>query len=279
MNSNFEKLEKCYESVREKISFMPEVALVLGSGLGNYGTAIQIEAELDYHEIQDFPVSTVEGHVGKFLFGYVSGVPVVCMQGRVHYYEGYDMSDVVLPIRLMHKMGAKVLFLTNAAGGINLSYAPGDFMMITDHISTFIPNPLIGENSSQLGERFPDMSHVYDEDLQNIIRNSSKKQKFFLKEGVYAQLTGPSFETPQEIRMLRTLGADAVGMSTVCEAIAGNHCGMKICGISFISNYAAGITRESLSDLDVQKAAHKVADEMQNLVTDVIKEIHRLLKE
>lgn len=271
MNTGYEKLEKCYQEFLKKIDFTPKVALILGSGLGNYGSQIEVKATLDYSEIEGFPVSTVSGHVGRFLFGYVGQVPVVCMQGRVHYYEGYSMEDVVLPTRLMHMMGAEYLLITNAAGGINLSFHTGDFMLIQDHISNFVPNPLIGENMDQLGDRFPDMSHVYNQDLQAKIRMVATENKIPIQEGIYVQLTGPSFETPQEIRMLRTLGADAVGMSTVCEAIAANHCGMKVAGISFISNQAAGVTKEALSDLDVKKAAEQVEESFTKLITETIK--------
>ena len=236
MNPVYEKLLKCYESIQKKIDFKPEIALVLGSGLGDYGETIDIVATLDYHDIEGFPISTVEGHKGRFIFGYIQGVPVVCMQGRVHYYEGYAMSDVVLPTRLMKMMGAKVLFLTNAAGGLNFDFHAGDFMMITDHIMTFVPSPLIGENINELGARFPDMSDVYKKDLQDIIRGTAKELGIKLQEGVYIQLTGPNYETPAEVRMCRTLGADAAGMSTAAEAVAANHMGMKVCGISCITN-------------------------------------------
>lgn len=242
MNEVYEKLVNCYESIKERVPFTPKVALILGSGLGDYADDIRVEAVLDYHEIEGFPVSTVPGHKGRFIFGYVGEVPVVCMQGRVHYYEGYSMTDVVLPTRLMKLMGAEVLFLTNASGGIKQGFSAGDFMMITGQISSFVPSPLIGANINELGTRFPDMSHIYDEDLQAVIRKAAVEHDIPLKEGVYIQLTGPNYESPQEINMCRVLGADAVGMSTACEAVAANHMGMKICGISCISNLAAGIS-------------------------------------
>lgn len=270
MNQVYEKLLKCYESVKDKIPFAPEVALVLGSGLGDYANDIKVEAEIDYHEIEGFPVSTVPGHAGKFIFGYVGDVKVVCMKGRVHYYEGYPISDVVLPERLMKLMGAKTLFLTNASGGINTSFHAGDFMMITDHVSIFAPNPLIGENIEELGTRFPDMSHVYDEELQDIIRNSAKELGISLQEGVYAQLTGPSFESPAEIKLLSKLSVDAVGMSTVVEAIAANHMGMRICGISCVCNLAAGLSENPLTHEEVQAAANEAAPKFKALVTKAI---------
>ncbi len=270
MNEIHEKLMRCYESVNARISFKPKVALVLGSGLGDYGNDIEVTDTIPYSEITGFPVSTVPGHAGRFIFGYVGEVPVVCMQGRVHYYEGYPISDVVLPTRLMRLMGADILFLTNASGGINLDFSAGDFMLIRDHISCFAPNPLIGENIEDLGTRFPDMSNVYDNELCDKIREAAAENDILIKEGVYVQLTGPSFETPAEIRMLKTLGADAVGMSTVVEAIAGNHCGMKVCGISCVCNLAAGLSLNPLTHEEVQAAANAAAPKFKKLVTESI---------
>lgn len=278
MNPIYEKLMKCYESFQSKIDFHPEVAIVLGSGLGDYADGIEVAAELDYHEIEGFPVSTVPGHAGKFIFGYVNGVPVVCMKGRVHYYEGYPISDVVLPTRLMKLMGAKVLFLTNASGGINPSFKAGDFMMLTDHVSLWAPNPLIGANIDELGVRFPDMTHVYDEDLQEILRRTAKDCGIDLKEGIYAQLTGPSFESPAEIQLLHKLGVDAVGMSTVVEAIAANHMGMKICCISCVCNLAAGMTDNPLTHEEVQEAANAAAPKFRALVTAAVTNFGRIDK-
>ena len=277
MNPVYEKLMRCYESVKQRIDFKPEVALVLGSGLGDYGDSIQVVDTLDYHDIDGFPVSTVAGHKGRFIFGYVNDVPVVCMQGRVHYYEGYPMTDVVLPTRLMKLMGAKVLFLTNAAGGLNYDFAAGDFMMITDHIMNFVPSPLIGPNIDELGLRFPDMSEIYKKDLQQIIRDSADKLGIKLQEGVYIQLTGPNFETPQEVKMCRILGADAAGMSTAAEAVAANHMGMKVCGISCISNLGCGMVDQPLSHEEVQETADRVAGQFKELVTEVIVNIHKAM--
>lgn len=277
MNPVYEKLMRCYESVKKRIDFKPEIALVLGSGLGDYGDSIQVVDTLDYHDIDGFPVSTVPGHKGRFIFGYVKDVPVVCMQGRVHYYEGYPMTDVVLPIRLMKFMGAKVLFLTNAAGGLNYDFAAGDFMMITDHIMNFVPSPLIGQNMDELGVRFPDMSEIYKKDLQQIIRNAAGRLGIKLQGGVYIQLTGPNFETPQEVKMCRILGADAAGMSTAAEAVAANHMGMKVCGISCISNLGCGMMDQPLSHEEVQQTADRVAGEFKKLVTEVIVDIYKAM--
>lgn len=267
MSKEYDKLLRCYHSVREKISFEPQVALILGSGLGDYAEQVQVEAVLDYHDIEGFPVSTVLGHKGRFVFGYIQNVPVVIMQGRVHFYEGYDMHDVVLPTRLMGMLGAKVLFLTNAAGGMQKGMHAGDFMLITGHISSFVPSPLVGTNIEELGTRFPDMSEVYKKDLQEIIRNTAKNCGIPLKEGVYVQTTGPNYETPEEIRMYRSLGADAVGMSTACEAMAANHMGMRVCGISCISNLAAGISENPLTHAEIQETADRVAPLFQQLIT------------
>ena len=267
MSKEYDKLLRCYHSVREKISFEPQVALILGSGLGDYAEQVQVEAVLDYHDIEGFPVSTVLRHKGRFVFGYIQNVPVVIMQGRVHFYEGYDMHDVVLPTRLMGMLGAKVLFLTNAAGGMQKGMHAGDFMLITGHISSFVPSPLVGPNIEELGTRFPDMSEVYKKDLQEIIRNTAKNCGIPLKEGVYVQTTGPNYETPEEIRMYRSLGADAVGMSTACEAMAANHMGMRVCGISCISNLAAGISENPLTHAEIQETADRVAPLFQQLIT------------
>lgn len=269
MSKRYERLEKCYKCFKEKIDFTPDVALVLGSGLGDYADGIKQEAVLDYKDIEGFPVSTVAGHKGRFVFGYVGDVKVVVMQGRVHYYEGYSMEDVVLPIRLMKLMGAKVLFLTNAAGGVNYDYHAGDFMLISDQIC-MAPSPLIGENADEIGPRFPDMSNIYDRDLREVVRNAAKDLGIPLQEGVYIQLTGPNYESPAEIRMVRTLGADAVGMSTACEAIAANHCGLKTVGISCISNLACGITDKPLTHKEVQETADRVAPLFKKLITESV---------
>lgn len=270
MNSVYQKVLECYDSIKDRIPFTPKVALVLGSGLGNYADTMDVHGEISYGEIKNFPVSTVPGHEGKFIFGYVKDVPVVCMKGRVHYYEGYPISDVVLPARLMKMMGAEILFLTNASGGINPTFGAGSFMLITDHISCFAPNPLIGANIDELGCRFPDMSKVYDPQLQAVIRKTAQENQITLHEGIYVQLTGPSFESPAEIRMLRTLGADAVGMSTVVEAIAANHMGMKICGISCVANLAAGMTEQPLTHEEVQAASNQAAPLFRKLITESI---------
>ena len=270
MKDEYKRIMACLECIQKKVNFQPKVALVLGSGLGDYGDNIDIRYRVDYAEIDNFPISTVEGHQGRFLFGYIKDVPVVVMQGRIHYYEGYSMSDVVLPIRLMHLMGAEILMLTNSSGGLNPAFVPGDLMMITDQISTFVPSPLIGKNIDELGTRFPDMTHIYDRSLQQMIRDVAKDIDFSLKEGVYIQFTGPNYESPAEVQMARLLGADAVAMSTACEAVAAKHMGMRICGISCISNMAAGITGQPLSHEEVKAAGERVAPVFSKLVTESI---------
>lgn len=270
MNNVYEKLTACYETIKDKIPFKPKVALILGSGLGDYADQLKIEGTIDYKDINGFPVSTVAGHKGRFVFAHVNGVPVVTMQGRVHYYEGYAITDVVLPLRLMHMMGAEILFMTNAAGGVNTSFKPGDLMLITDHIASFVPSPLIGENIESLGTRFPDMSEVYTKTLRDIIRKAAEKNGITLKEGVYLQFTGPAYETPSEVKMARLLGADAVGMSTACEAVAARHMGMKICGISCITNMACGILDQPLNHEEVKETAAKVAKEFKEIVTEAV---------
>ena len=270
MSRQYDKLEQCYAYYRSLTGFTPKVGLILGSGLGGYAKNMEVELEIPYRDIPGFPVSTVQGHEGKFLLGYIGSVPAVAMKGRVHYYEGYPMEDVVLPTRLMKRMGIGILFLTNASGGINRTFSVGDFMMITDQISSFVPSPLIGENVFELGERFPDMTHIYDWELMALIEQTAQEEGIPLQKGVYLQTTGPNFESPAEIRMYETLGADAVGMSTACEAIAARHAGIRVCGISCISNMASGISEEELSHLDVQAAADRRAGEFERLVTKSI---------
>ncbi len=273
MSKVYDRVMKCLECVRARTDFVPKVALVLGSGLGDYGKEIRVEQTLSYHDIEGFPVSTVPGHHGQFIFGYVGEVPVVCMQGRVHYYEGYSMEDVVLPVRLMKMMGAEIFFLTNAAGGVNETYNAGDFMMITDQISQFVPSPLVGPNPEEFGTRFPDMSEIYDEKLRDVLREAAGELNITLHEGTYVQTSGPNFESPAEINFLRTIGADAVGMSTAVEAIAANHMGMRICGISFIANPAAGLSDNPLTHEEVQAAADAASARFKKLVTVAIKKM------
>ena len=266
----YNKLKKALEVIRKKTDFVPRVALVLGSGLGDFAEGDDIVAEISYDEIPEFPTSSVIGHKGRFVFKYVNGVPTVIMQGRVHYYEGYDIQKVVMPIRLMKLMGAETLFLTNAAGGINRDFSEGALMMISDHISSLVPSPLIGKNIEELGTRFPDISEVYDKKLRGIIKEAAEKLSIKLFEGVYIQTTGPNYETPAEICAYEKWGADAVGMSTACEAMAARHAGMRVCGISCISNMAAGRSAAPLSHEDIKKMAERIGGDFKRLVAEAI---------
>ncbi len=270
MNPIYERLQQCYRQIRSKTDFVPATAIVLGSGLGNYADTIQVESIVTYDEITDFPVATVEGHNGQFIFGYAGKVPVVCMQGRFHFYEGYSMQDVVLPIRLMKLLGAQTLILSNAAGGARMDMKAGDLMLITGQIGAFVPSPLDGPNLDELGVRFPDMSEIYDRGLRDMAREAADRLSIDLKEGVYVQLRGPQYESPEEVRMCQILGADAIGMSTCCEAIAARHMGMRVLGISCICNLAAGLSREKLSHEDVKLAAGEAAPRFEALVNEIV---------
>ena len=278
MNKIYEKLLKSLECVRKVTDFVPSIGIILGSGLGGFADSLRQEAVIRYNDIDSFPVSTVSGHEGRFIFGYLEDVPVVCMQGRIHYYEGYSMSDVVMPIRVMKLLGAKAVILTNASGGINKNFKAGDLMLIRDHISSFVPSPLIGQNVDELGTRFPDMSSIYDKELSDVIMDTAKELSIDLKEGVYVQTSGPNYESPAEIRMYSTLGADAVGMSTACEAMAGNHAGLRICGISCISNLAAGISKNPLSHEEVKETADITAPIFKSLLYNCVINIFKTIQ-
>lgn len=270
MGKAMDRIHRCVEDIRTHTDFVPRAALVLGSGLGGFADKLQTVAQVGYGEISGFPVSTVPGHAGRFVFGYVEGTPVAVMQGRVHYYEGYPMEDVVLPIRVLGALGAKELILTNAAGGISPELASGSLMLITDHITTFVPSPLIGPNEEGLGTRFPDMSEVYSKRLQGLARQAAGKKGISLKEGVYVQCTGPNYETPAEIRMFKALGAGAVGMSTACEAMAARHMGLEVCGISCVTNLAAGLSGKALNHKEVQEIADRVSGDFQGLLWELL---------
>ncbi|MCR5743560.1 MAG: purine-nucleoside phosphorylase [Lachnospiraceae bacterium] len=273
MNELYNELLSCYEAVESKLPFRPELGLILGSGLGDFASKMDVICTIEYKDIPGFPVSTVSGHVGRFVFGRIGDKNVVCMQGRVHYYEGYPVGKVVMPVRLMKLMGIKALIVTNAAGGINTAFKPGDLMVITDHITSFVPSPLIGENIDELGVRFPDMSQVYDMDYRRQMQSCAEKLNMELKSGVYIQLTGPNYETPAEIRMCRALGADAVGMSTAIEAMTARHAGVKVFGMSLITNYASGISNEPLSHEEVKKVADMAGAGFGSLMEEFIKEM------
>lgn len=262
---------KTIDLIKEKLTIKPQVGLVLGSGLGVLAEEITNPLIIPYEEIPDFPVSTVEGHAGRLVIGELAGVPVMTMQGRFHYYEGYTMKEITFPIRVMQGLGIKNLIVTNAAGGINLTFEPGTIMLITDHINLMGTNPLIGENLSEFGTRFPDMTQAYCPHLRSVAQKVAQNLNINLREGVYAGLTGPSYETPAEIRYLRTIGADAVGMSTVPEVIVANHGGMKVLGISCITNMAAGVSGEKLNHDEVMATAQRVRENFRSLILGILK--------
>ena len=250
-----------------------DIGVILGSGLGDYAEALEDAVKLPYSEIPGFPRSTVAGHAGMWCCGTLYGKRVVMMQGRFHYYEGYGMKDVTLPVRVMQKIGVKTLIVTNAAGGVNLGYHPGELMVIGDIFSMTAQNPLIGPNLDAFGPRFPDMSCAFDKELRALAHECANEQGFALREGVYAQMTGPTYETPAELRMLRTLGADAVGMSTVPEVIVARHGGMRVLGISCITNMAAGILDQPLNHAEVTETANRVKGQFRNLLDRIIEKM------
>ena len=261
----YSRLERCVKQIREKTDFVPDIALVLGSGLGDYADSVKIVAEIPYSEIDGFPVSTVAGHDGTLIFCEIEGKKVVVMNGRVHYYEGYDIHEVVLPLRVIHLLGAKTVVLTNAVGAINAGYSVGDFVLNVDYISSFVPSPLVGENIDKLGDRFVDMTKAFDEELNSIVEKVAEDKKIPIHKGVMIQVTGPQYESPTEIKMYRGLGADTVGMSTVVETIAARHMGMRVCSISCITNMAAGM-QDKISHEEVQNSSNNSAKNFAVLV-------------
>ncbi len=267
-----DKITAAADYLMSRVPSRPTVALVLGSGLGDYADTLENAVRIPYGEIPNFPQPTVEGHAGAFVFGRKQGKDVVVLQGRVHYYEGLSMAEITLPVRVLAAMGVKTLALTNAAGGINLGYKPGTLMLIADHINFSGANPLIGKNLPRFGPRFPDVSDLYTADLREKIRAKAYEHQIPLEEGVYLMCSGPNYETPAEIRAFRTLGADAVGMSTVPEALVAGHSGMQVVGVSCITNMAAGVLPVKLKHSEVMETAAKVHDLFQKLV-DLILEI------
>ncbi|SER14876.1 purine-nucleoside phosphorylase [Gracilibacillus ureilyticus] len=270
---NHAQIEEAVQYIQKKVSGKADIGLILGSGLGVLAEELVETTAIDYEQIPHFPVSTVEGHSGRLVFGKLEGVNVVVMQGRFHYYEGYSLEQVTFPVRVFQLLGIEQLIVTNAAGGINESFSAGDLMIITDHINNLGSNPLIGRNEKVLGERFPDMSQAYDRDLIEIAKKCADKVNIAVKEGTYVANTGPSYETPAEVRMLRRLGGDAVGMSTVPEVIIARHAKMRVLGISCISNMAAGILDQPLSHEEVIETTEKVKENFIQLVRKVIQEL------
>ncbi|MEH6943036.1 purine-nucleoside phosphorylase [Bacillus sp. JJ722] len=259
------------EYIKEKVNGTPEIGLILGSGLGVLADEIENAVAIPYNEIPNFPVSTVEGHAGQLVIGELAGKTVVAMQGRFHFYEGYSMEKVTFPVRVMKVLGVEKIIVTNAAGGVNTNFTPGDLMLITDHINFTGTSPLIGTNDERFGPRFPDMSQSYNREFQAMAKKVASELNIDLKEGIYFGLTGPTYETPAEVRMVRTLGGDAVGMSTVPEVIVANHSSMRVLGISCITNMAAGILDQPLNHEEVIETTEKVKSEFLLLVKELVK--------
>ncbi len=270
---SYEYFKKSSDYIRSKIDFDPEIGLVLGSALGTIGEEIEDPLVIDYEDIPNFLRATVKSHAGKLIIGKLAGKNVICMSGRFHYYEGYDFEELVIPIRVFHLLGVKTLILTNAAGGINTSFQPGDIMLIKDHLKLNGPSPLRGENLEEFGDRFFDVSDMYGKELRDLAKNAAERIGLNIKEGIYIFATGPQFETPAEIRVYRGFGADAVGMSTVTEALTAAHCGMKVLGLSLISNMAAGVLDQPVTGEEVDLVGARTAERFKALIREIIKDI------
>jgi purine-nucleoside phosphorylase len=270
--TNYEKIKAATEYIQARVSIRPTIGLVLGSGLGGYADTLENAIRIPYSEIPNFPVPTIPGHSGALVFGKKCGQEVVVLQGRIHYYEGLPQQEITLPIRVLAALGVKTVVLTNACGGVNLDFKPGDLMLISDHINYSGANPLIGPNMDEFGPRFPDMSDLYTATLRMRIKEKAQEAGISLREGVYAMYSGPNYETPAEIRMFRIMGADTVGMSTVPEAIVAGHCGMQVVGVSCVTNMAAGVLPVKLSHAEVTETANRVKEVFQKLI-DLIVEI------
>lgn len=268
-----DRLNKAANYIKSKTNSSPKIGIVLGSGLGVYVERIEEPTVIPYEDIPGFPQTSVEGHDGKLIIGKTEGVDVAVFQGRFHFYEGHALEDVVMPVRVLSLLGVEKLILTNASGGINTSYVPGDLVCITDHINMTGNNPLIGPNHAELGPRFPDMTRAYDPKLREAIHTAAKNIGIDLKEGVYAGVLGPTYETPAEIKMLKTIGGDLVGMSTVPEAIAAHHAGLRVSGVACVTNMAAGIGGEKLTHEDVKIVAQKAMQKFSDLVSAAVKEM------
>jgi purine-nucleoside phosphorylase len=269
--------QKAYQQVQEALEFIqsrskiqPRIGLILGSGLGSIAERVTESVTIPYSQIPHFHAPSVEGHAGQLILGKMAGVPIVLLQGRFHFYEGHSMSEVVFPTRVIARLGIQVLLLTNAAGGVNTRYRAGDLMFIEDHINLMGDNPLMGPNLSEYGPRFPDLTEAYDKKLMEVMKKTAAELAIPVQTGVYAGLRGPTYETPAEVRMLRTLGADAVGMSTVPETVAANHLGIRVAGISCITNQAAGLSPHKLSHEEVMETSRQAAEKMKNLITTVV---------
>jgi len=264
------RMQGCVEQIRKRTDARPCAAVVLGSGLGDFADSMKISCTIPYSEIEGFPVSTVPGHQGKLLFGEIGGKSIVAMQGRVHYYEGYDVHDVVLPIRVLHLLGAQTAIFTNAVGAINTGFRPGDFVVVRDHISSFVPSPLMGPNMEELGERFIPVTGLYDSGLRELADRIGLEKGISVHTGVFVQAPGPQYETAAEIMMYKLLGADTVGMSTAIEAVAAGHMGMRVCAINCVTNMAAGLSSVKISHEEVTETANRVGRDFSTLLSTLI---------
>ena len=264
------KILSAADYIKKQTDLRPDIGLVLGSGLGDYADTLEEAVRIPYADIPNFPVPTVPGHSGAMVFGKKCGQTVVVLQGRIHYYEGLPQKEITLPIRVLAALGVKTVVLTNACGGVNLSFKPGDLMLISDHINFSGSNPLIGTNLDAFGPRFPDMSDLYTASIRAAIKEKASAAGIQLQEGVYAMYSGPNYETPAEIRMFRIMGADTVGMSTVPEALVAGHCGMRVAGISCITNMAAGVLPRKLDHSEVMETAARVHDTFHILVDEIL---------
>ena len=273
MSQLLSNVEETISYIHSKTEYRPEIAVVLGSGLSQFTERLEQVTEIAYQDLPHWNICTAPGHYNRLLFGMLGGKQVMCLQGRLHYYEGYPMADVVYPIRVMAKLGIKKLILTNAAGGINTAFSPGDLMLITDHINFLGCNPLMGPNEEDFGIRFNDMSYAYHPDLRRIAQETAAELGQNLQEGVYVATTGPSYETPAEIRMFRQWGASAVGMSTVPETIVANHCGIQVMGISCITNMAAGVLDQPLTEEEVLETGAKSIAALEALITRIVEKL------
>lgn len=273
MNNMYEKVQESTEFIKSKTTIVPKIGLILGSGLGVLGDEIENATKIKYDEIPNFPVSTVEGHAGCLVIGTLEGKEVIAMQGRFHYYEGYTQREITFPVRVMKALGVETIIVTNAAGGANTSFKPGDLMVITDHINLSGNNPLIGSNDNKFGPRFPDMSTAYNPEYVELVKKCAKNLDMEIQEGVYAFFSGPTYETPAEVKMAQILGADAVGMSTAPEVIVASHSSMNVVGISCITNMAAGILKQPLDHEEVIETTQKVQAEFLSLVKSVVNHI------
>ena len=266
MSILMQKIEKAVSCIRTKTNSSPRIGLILGSGLGDFTDSLDNSITIPFSEIPEFPLSTVEGHEGSFVFGNFNKIPIVAVRGRLHYYEGYPQHEITMPVRIMKKLGVEILIITNAAGGINLEFSSGVLMLISDHINYSGANPLIGGNLEEFGTRFPDVTDIYTKELRTKLKEAVAREEISLKEGVYIMYSGPNYETAAEIRFFREIGADAVGMSTVPEALVAAHCEMKVIGISCITNMATGVFDQKLNHKEVIETANRVKSDFTKVL-------------